>query len=338
MKVKINGTYIKFFDELTYALNLDSVASVFSFVGRYNPENPLHRKVFKPLSYARVEIFTNKDILLLTGTIVNHSFNSTPTPQLWNLSGYSLPGILEDVNIDYNQYPLESLQRNLKDITEKLITPYNLGLVIDPSVTKDVNINYEKSVAKPSEKIKDYLAKIASQRNIVLSHTPKGELLYFRPDTKAAPKHRFKKENGIEMSLGVQGQGLHSTISILRQPSDDAGNLAPVDTAKNPLITVYRPAVQQLTSGSDTATKMAADNELAAELKNISLSISVNKVLDLSPGDIVEVKNDEIFLFEYTKFMISAIVVKETTNSDDMKLTLMLPEAFTGEIPKNIFV
>lgn len=337
MKIKINGTYIKFFDEVSYGLNLDSVASVFSFVGRFNPENPFHREIFRPLSYAKVEIFNNDDQLILTGTIVNHTKASKASNDLWKLSGYSLPGVLEDVNISYDQYPLESLQSSLKDITQRLIKPFNIGLVIDPAVSKDAGIIYEKSVASPSERIKDYLAKIASQRNIVLSHTANGELLYFRPDTKAAPKHRFTKENGIEMSLGVQGQGLHSSITVLRQPSDDTGNLSPVDSVRNPLIKENRPSVQVLTSGDETATKLAAENELASELKGITLSIQTNKILNLLPGDIVEVKNDEIFLFQYQRFMVNSVVVKETTKGDEMNISLMLPEAFTGEQPKNIF-
>lgn len=337
MKIKINGTYIKFFDEVRIALSLDSVASTFSFVGRYNPENPMHRKVFRPLSYSKVEIFNDEDSLLLTGSIVNHDFNSDARPDLWTLTGYSKGGILEDVNIPYDMYPLESLQRNLKDITERLITPFGIGLVIDPSVTKDAGMVFEKSVASPSESIKSYLSKIASQRNIVVSHDARGNLVYFRPNTKGAPKARFNQKNTLTMSMSVRGQGLHSNISVLRQPSDEAANISPVDTVKNNLIPVKRPSVRVLSSGTDTATKEAADNELAAELKNIEFRISLNRIEDLSPGDIVEVQNDEIFLFKYTRLMISSTSIAETTNSTGMDISLVLPESFTGEQPKNIF-
>ena len=337
MKIKINGTYIKFFDEVRIVLNLDSVASTFSFIGRYNPENPLHRKVFKPLSFSKVEVFNDDDKLILTGTIINHDFNSEARPELWSLSGYSTAGVLEDVNIPYNLYPLESLQRNLKDITERLIAPFGIKLFIDPSVSKDAGAVFEKSVATPAESIKNYLSKIASQRNIVMSHNAKGDLVFFRPNTNGAPKARFNQQNTLKMSLSVKGQGLHSQISVLRQPSDEASNISPVDTVNNPLIHINRPSVQLLSSGSDTATKSAADNELASELKNIQFSVELNRFENLTPGDIVEVQNEEIFLFEYTRLMVSAVAMSETTEGSGMILSLVLPESFTGNQPKNIF-
>lgn len=337
MKIKINGTYIKFFDEVRISLSLDSVASTFSFVGRYNPDNPLHRKVFKPLSFSKVEIFNDEDQLLLTGTIINHNFNSEARPELWSLSGYSRAGVLEDVNIPYHLYPLESLQRNLKDITERLIAPFGIKLVIDPSVSNDAGTVFEKSVASPSESIKNYLSKIASQRNIVMSHNARGDLVFFRPNTKGAPKARFNQNNTLGMGMSTRGQGLHSSISVLRQPSDEASNISPVDTVKNPLIPVTRPSVHVLSSGSDTATKSAADNELGAELKNIEFTLKLERLENLSPGDIVEVQNEEIFLFEYTRLMISSVAITETTESSGMVLYMVLPESFTGEQPKNVF-
>lgn len=337
MKVKINGQYITFFDEVIYSLTLDSVASAFSFVGRYNPNNPLHRKTFKPLSYAEVEIFNNQDKLLLTGTIINHSKASKQTPDLWRLSGYSKAGVLEDSNIPYSQYPLESNRRSLADISNRLINPFGLSLVIDPSVSRQVNTIFENTVAEPSESIKDYLAKLAAQRNVVLSHTEKGDLLYFRPDTKKPPKFRFNKENTLNMNLGVQGQGLHSEIAVLRQPGEDSENLSPVDTVKNTIVNSFRPAVKILSSGTETDTKDAANNQMASELKNITISISLYRVLDLLPGDIVEVQNDEIFLSEYTRLMVNNVTLKETTAESNMTLNLLLPESFTGEVPKDIF-
>ncbi len=337
MKIKINGNYIEFFDEVAIQLNLDSVASVFSFVGRYNPDNELHKKVFRPLSYAGVEIYNDNDQLRLTGTIVNHSFNSDSRPNLWQLSGYSLPGVLEDVNIPYDLYPLESINRNLNDITQRLINPFGLGLVVDPSVTRDVNTNFDESVANPSESIKSYLAKIAAQRNIILSHDFKGNLKYFRPNTKAAPKMRFNENNTLQMSLGCKGQGLHSDLTVIRQPSDSDGNLSPVDSVKNSAVRNFRPAVQVLTSGTDTATKQAAENMLAAELKNIEIKLVVNKILDLVPGDLVEVQNPELFIFDYAKMMISSVGISENTKESRTELVLVLPESFTGETPKNIF-
>lgn len=338
MKVKINGTFINFFDKISIALSLDSVASSFAFLGRYNPANPLHVKVFKPLSFANVEIYSNEDVLMLTGVLVNHSFNSESTPTLWQLSGYSKAGILEDVTIDYDQYPLESLQRNLKDITQRLISRYGIGLVVDSSVINEVTANFSKSVASPSETIKSYLAKLAAQRNIVMSHNAAGDLVYYRPDITAISKLRFTKTNTLQMALDVNGQAMHSRLTILRQPSDDGNNITPVDAVDNPLVAISRPSVNVMSSGEDTDTKRAANNMLAAELKNIKININLDRILALTPGDIVEVENDELFITKPTRFMVHSISISEDTASENMSLSVMLPESFTGDVPKPLFV
>lgn len=365
MKIKINGKYIDFFDKVVIQLNLDSVASVFSFVGRYNPENELHREVFRPLSYPIVEIFNDKDEKILTGKIVNHTFNSDKNPNLWNLSGYSLPGVLENSNIPVNQYPLENSKLNLQQITEKIIRPFGLNLVVDSSVYKDAQVNFEKTTAEPAETIKSYISKLAAQRNIITSHDQHGNLKFFRPNIKAKPKERFNKDNTLQMSLSVNAQHIHSVISILRQPVEELENVSWYETLKNEvsdflgfgeeeeetkpgyeiynnrsqIIKNFSSKVRILTTGTNTNydISQAVKNELAAEFGNINLTLNLPEVYNLMPGDIVEVKNDEVYLYEYTRLIIHSITTEKTTKGEKMSLKLSIPESFTGTQPSKIF-
>lgn len=366
MKIKINGKFIDFFDKVVIQLNLDSVASVFSFVGRYNPENELHREVFRPLSYPKVEIFNENEEKILTGKIVNHSFNSDQTPGLWNLSGYSLPGVLENSNIPVSQYPLQSVKLNLQEITEKIIKPFGINLVIDPSVYRDTQINFKQSTALPEEPIKSYISKLAAQRNIVTSHDQDGNLKFFRPNIKMKPKQRFNKDNTLQMSLSVNAQQIHSIISVLRQPNEELENIPWYETIKNevsdflgfgeeekqktsPNYEVYNNKSQVvknfsskisiLTSGSNTDydISQAVKNQLSAELGNIKLTMVLPKIYDLMPGDIVEVKNNEVYLYEYTRLIIHSITTERTTKRENTKISLSIPESFTGEQPSKIF-
>lgn len=366
MKIKINGKYIDFFDKVAIQLNLDSVASVFSFVCRYNPENELHREVFRPLSYPIVEIFNDKDEKVLTGKIVNHTFNSDKNPNLWNLSGYSLPGVLENSNIPVNQYPLENLKLNLQEITEKIIRPFGLSLVVDPSVYRDTQIIFEKTTAEPAETIKSYISKLAAQRNIITSHDQDGNLKFFRPNIKAKPKERFNKDNSLQMSLSVNAQHIHSVISILRQPVEEVENVPWYETLKNemsdffgfgdeeeevtgPTYEIYNNRSQIiknfsskvciLTAGTNANydISQAVKNQLAAEFKNIQLTVHLPKIYNLMPGDIVEVKNNEVYLYEYTRLIVHSVTNVRDTKGEKMTLTLCIPESFTGTQPSKIF-
>lgn len=338
MKIKINNKFYNFFDDVAVNLTLDSIASTFSFKARFNPNNSNHRLIFKPLTYPKVQIFDDNDTLMFTGVIVNTKLPSSNTPSLASVSGYSLPGVLEDSTIPYTAYPLEKINVNLKDIVDRLLINFNLKYVIDNSVSSDANIQYKKTVADVSETVKSYLAKLCAQRNIVLSHNEKGELLFFRPNINAKPKLFLNKENTLSMELNVNGQGIHSEISVIRQPSKENNNLSPVDSLTNIMVWKYKPLVKILSSGSDTETKKATDNVLSSELKNISFTATLNRFENIKVGDIIDVQNDEIYLFERTKLMVSSISLKENVKGRTTVLNLSMPQTYSGELTKNIFI
>lgn len=337
MKIKINGRFFNFFSNIKVNYKLDSVASTFSFTGRFDPQNPRHREIFKPLAYNSVEIFSNDDTLLLTGTIVNTDLGSDSKRELQTLSGYSKAGILEDCTIPVSSYPLEKSNVNLEDLTRNILQEFDINFIIDSTVTNEMQIVYEKTVAQPAETIKSFIAKLAAQRNIILSHDEKGNLLFFKPDLNKRPALFLNEENTLKMSLKTNGQAIHSKISVIRQPSKDNNSLSPVDTISNPLVKTNRTITKVLSSGSETETKKAADNVLADQLKSISFVAVLNRVESVKVGDIIEVQNPEVYLYERTKLVISSIDISETNTSDEMSINLVLPETFSGETPKDIF-
>lgn len=337
MKIKINGRFYNFFNNITVNYKLDSVASTFSFVGRFDPQNPTHKAIFKPLAYNVVEIYSNDDKLLLTGVIVNTSLGSESKRQLQDLSGYSKAGILEDCTLPVSSYPLEKNNVNLEDLTRSVLNGFDVNFIVDSTASNDMKLVYPKTEAQPAETIKSFIAKLAAQRNIVLSHNEKGDLVFFKPDLKAKPVYLFTEQNTLKMSLNVDGQAMHSKISVIRQPSKENNSLSPVDTITNPMVKVTRTVTKVLSSGTETETKKAADNVLADELKAITFEVSLNRVEDIKVGNIVEVINPEVYLYNRTRLIVSSIVVNETSTSDSMNLILVLPETFSGETPKNIF-
>lgn len=337
MRLKIDGDYYNYFSGLSVNLKLDSIASLFTFNVRFNPNNKTHQKLFKPLSYKVVQLYNDSGEVIFTGTILVHKFNSDENPELLSLSGYSTPGILEDVTVPVANYPLESINRSLKDVATRLLGLFNIKLIIDKSAATVANVVYKKSVASPTDSIKAYLSKLTSQRNLVLSHTAKGEIIIYKPET-AQPVYFFNSGNCTKMVFDVNGQMMHSKISVIRQPSEDNSGVATADTISNPLIPLFRPKTKILSSGEDTDVKNAADNELANELKAINLSITLNRIEEtILPGTVVEVLNPEIFIFKKTKFMVIDVIYKGDPNSETSDIKLVLPETFTSKVPSKIF-
>jgi prophage tail gpP-like protein len=356
MRITISGQNVDFFTSGTITLKLDSIASTFEFATRFAAQDPKHQELLKPLQYKEIQIFNSKDRLVFTGTILNHRFKSNKGRELVYVSGYSKSGILEDVSIPVSAYPLESRNRSLKDIADRLCGLYGINVLISEqgktitdvvikqkskraASTKSTyadlkakaNSVFGRTSASPSESVKDYIAKLASQKNIVLSHNEKGDVLFFQPDLLQKPRYFFTKGNGVEMTADFNGQAMHSDVNVVRQPSDDNAGVSTTDVAKNSLIGKYRPTTKILTSGEDTDTKDAAKNEVADELKNINITVSLQGLLDeIYPGEIVNVHNHYIYSYAYNRFMVNTITMKFDESSDTTELGLVVPESYSG--------
>ena len=338
MKIKIDGRFYDFFNDISINFKLDSVASAFSFKARFNPENEFHRYIFRPLGYRLVEVFTNDDKLLLTGISTRVDLGSTAQRQLQAISGYSKGGILENTTIPIANYPLEREGVSLNQVVRSVLNGIPVNYRVDRSAVRDMNLIYEKTVAKPSETIKSFIAKLSAQRNILLCHDAKGDIVFFKPTYTGAPRRSYNDTNTVSMALSANGQDTHSKITVLRQPSKDNTDLTPLDTITNPLVNYNLSIVKTLSKGDETDTRRAADNVLAAELKSIPIEVVLNKIdAELIPGDLVEVTNPEVYLFNPTKLVVSEIMIKESNATEKMTLKLVLPEAFTGNRPANIF-
>lgn len=352
MRVVINRQNVTFFTAGSISLKLDSIASTFSLSCRFNPENDLHKELFKPLQYLDIEIFNSKEKKIFTGTILNHSFRSNKDFNLVVITGYSRCGILEDVTIPPSMWPLENVNLSLKQIAQKLCNAYGIGLVIGSNAgnvnvygteteglttEQKAEVLYPKTVASPSDTVKGYLAKLCAQRNILLSHDVNGNVVLFKPNDQANPKYFFNSENTIEMSSDYNGQGMHSEINVVRQPSEENAGVSTVDKTINPLIGKYRPTTKVLSSGGDTDTKKAADNELASELQNITRSLKLKGLFDdLLPGDIVNTHEHGTYSFAYSRYMVSEVTLNFNEKEETTDLQLRLPETYTGKIPANI--
>lgn len=354
MRVVIDKYEIKFFTKGKITLKLDSIGSTFEFSSHFVAQNIEHQELFKPLQYKTVQFYNSLDKLIFTGTLLNHVFRSDKGRNLVVFSGYSKCGILEDVTVPVKHYPLESNNRSLIDIATRLCGIYNIKVSVSKNISNLVNTNvsvnqglkektdlqsleaksksvFGRTSASPTESIKDYLSKLCSQKNVILSHDANGNVILFQPEYDQKPAFFFTKGNTLEMQLSFNGQALHSEIDIVSQPSDDNEGVSLTDKAINTLIPVYRPTTKILTSGEETDTKQAAKNELAAELKAIQLTLKLQGIFDtVYPGEIVNVHNHYIYCYAYNRFMIESIEYNFDEKEDTTVLNCLIPEAFTG--------
>jgi prophage tail gpP-like protein len=349
MNLKIdnrNGSInVEFFDNVNVSLRYDSVASTFSFSFYYNPENPQHRILAQAGNYNLARLYHNGE-LLLTGFIISQNYSSSPQKQLISFGGYSVPGVLEDSQIPPSAYPLQNDGLSLLQVAEKLMRPFQIKIETDSEVLSDMNKVYPTTTASETESVKDYLTSLATQRNVIISSTPTGRLLFTKSKTKQEPILHFEKGViGTSYSLSFNGQQMHNEIHVFKQAGKDGGNAGQAKIL-NPYVpvstTAFRPKVLTQSSGDDNDTMKVAKTALASELKGISLKINTDRWeingKIIKPNNIITITDPDLFLFEKTRFFIESVDFAGNSQSLTATLNCVLPEVYSGEIPtKNIF-
>jgi len=347
---RIKNRQVEFFNNFSLNLKYDSVGSAFGFSFYFDPENKEHKELMCIGHYHLADVKHNGE-LLVTGIILSQAFQSAPVRQMVSLGGYSLPGVLEDCQIPVSTYPLQHDGLSLKQIAEKLIKPFGLKMKIDSSVADKMNAVFDISTAKESETVKGYLTSLATQKNIIISHNEKGELLFTSANTnQSTPLLEFDFSAGTipgtEMDLSFNGQAMHSHITVQKQANVDAdtdGGNAAEATVRNPYVinSVFRPLVVSQSSGTDTDTEQAAKNIRAAELKNLKLVIKtdrweVNRKI-IKPNNYLTVINPEVYLYKKSTWFIEEIAFEGNEKQTTATITCCLPEVYNGKEPVYLF-
>ena len=331
-------TYNKF----SLLLRYDAVASSFSFSFYFDPENPEHKLLFQPGHYHQIDIEHNGE-LLLRGWILGQAFGSQSVKVLSSVNGYSLSGVLEDCQIPVDLYPLQADSKNLREISQRLVSKFPFSVQIDGSVASKMEQVYDISTAKDNDTIKGYLTSLASQKDIILTHTNEGNVLFTKAKTRSTPIFHFEQglESVIEMSLKFNGQKMHSDITVQKQAGIEGGNSGE-STIQNPFVPfVYRPKVVTQNSGDDNDTQDAAKNVRSAEMKGIVLTIKTSiweldgKVI--KPNQIITVRNPELYLYKKSNWFIESVQLDGDETQTIATLRCVLPETYNGGTPSYIF-
>ena len=317
---RFRNRQVDFFNEFSFTLSYDSIASQFGFSFYFNPLNVEHKELACVTHFHEV-VIKYFDKQFLKGVITNQSFSASSKKQLSHFSGYSLPGILEDCQIPPYIYPLQSDGLSLNQIASKLIQPfkrnYGLEMIVDSSVASKMNKSFKSTTASETQSIKDYLTKLASQKDIIMTHDTEGRLVFTKAKTESKPIMEFDltkpTTDGTSFTMEYNGQSMHSHITVQGQTSIEGGNSKEY-TIRNPYVigSVYRPKVISQSSGDDNDTKLAARRALGNELRDVKLTIVLDRWTLLNgefilPNNTVSVYAPELYLYHKKNWFIESV-------------------------------
>jgi prophage tail gpP-like protein len=394
MELKIAGYTLDKYQGCTVNLKYDSIASTFSFKVYYDPKDHIHKLIFRPGAYHRCEIW-HGGVLLLTGTVLSPRFGVSSVRQWQDISGYSLPGVLEDscvlsaeddiiVNEDDQTatIPDATLEFNnitLEDFTGRLIRKYGIELKVDPELYKDANFKEpftSISIKNVEAKVASVLDNYCRQKNVILSHTPKGELLLTRAkaDKILTTSTSFVKARPVDgegqayvesvgstgtdrailydftnpgkdlnMSLSFNGQAMHRVVQVVNQNS---GSSVADGACINPYVPTdsrgLRFRRESQTAGGQTDTLPTARMIVGDELKNIVLTTEVaGWTLGgnlITPNQMIAVTNPDLHLYKKSKWFIQEVSLVKDNIKETATITSVLPECYNNDKIVNVFL
>lgn len=343
MILKINDRYfnrkVDFFTDFKMNMKYDAMSSNFTLGYDFDPDNAEHKE-FSCVGHHHICTLEDNNELLMTCYILSQGFADTPEPELAVINGYSLAGILEDCEIPPGK-TLESNLLTLNEIAQKFIEPFGLQMVVDSSASQAMNEPFEVNDAKETESIKSFLSKLASQKNIIISHDQFGRIIFVKPTKNKKPIFDFVRGiPGVTYKLTYNGKGMHSVITAIQDANDD--DIASNASVNNPYCPiVFRPHVIIQNSGTSNDTEAAVQNALQQELKNLTLTIGLDRwTLNdkiVRPGELITCFNPKVYLYNKSTWMIEEIDFTGDSQKQTATLKCVLPEVFTGGTPVNIF-
>lgn len=338
---RIRNRRLNFFNEFTLQMQYAAVADTFGFKFYFNPNNIEHKEL-ACIGHYHICKVTHNNETLINGLTLSQKFTSGAAPALAEIAGYSLCGVLEDCELPPDM-ALQFDNLSIRQIAQQVLSKFNLSFEVSQSVAADMDSALSTTTANVTQNVSSFLRDLCSQKNIIITHTPAGKLLFTRANTSAQPVAHF--EPGIPattMELEFNGQGMNSHITVLKQADAEGGN-AGESTVRNPYVinSVYRPKVLTQSSGTDTDTQQAANNARSAQLRNLKLTITTDRwVIDnkiIRPGSIITCQNPEVYLYNKSRWFVEGVTLRGNHESTTATLTCVLPEVYSGAQPDYLF-
>jgi prophage tail gpP-like protein len=347
MNLKINHRLgvvnVKLFSSFKLDMRFDTVASTFAVNFFFDPENREYAEL-ACVSHYHECIFEHEGERLLTGYILSQDMKDSAVPELSQLGGYSKAGFIEDCNIPTKLYPLQTDGLTIREIAAKIFAEFKINFYVDDAVAEIMDTKIEVTTADVTQTIKSYLTELCRQRNIVISHTVYGDILFTRARADMQPI--FHVQQGIiatDIKMSFNGQALHSHITVLMDAESEDGSNGGEYTIVNPYVPhVYRPKVITISSGDDITLEQAARNALAAELKNVRVTINVDRWKvngkTIVPNRVITVISPKCYIYEKTAFFIEGVSLSGDPEKQTGVLTCVVKEAYNDDTPVNLFV
>lgn len=335
--VRIDGQKWKYWEQVELTLSLDSFDQCL-FTSVFEPDDPTFRATFKPFSYKSLTVEVD-NARLFTGTLVGVDPKTDASSKTVECTGYATPAILSDCNAPVSAFPLEFNGLTLEQIAAQLCGAFDLTATFDvPSGGAFRRVKLERE-----DKVFDFLIGLAKQRNLIMSNTGDGQLRFFRSVDTGVPVVTLREGQQPLQSVtaSFSSQDYYSEITGFAKTK--AGRRGSRYTVTNPRLTnVTRPMNYTAEDAEAAALPAAVTARLARMFGNmVAYSCELPTWRDPSgnlfaPNTLCVLEAPGAMMYKQTTMLIRDVVLRQSKASTSATLGLVLPGAFSGQLPTGL--
>lgn len=333
--VLIDGRRFRFWSGMRLGRSLDGMDTL-EFSAPFEPGAPGFRQTFRPFSYKPLTVTVGGDPLF-TGTLVGITPVVDDKQSTIAVSGYSVPGVLNDCTAPASAFPIEFNKQNLQEIAAALAEPFGVAVQFDA----DPGAIFERVAVDPGDPVLDFLADLARQRSLVISSTPEGALLFQQSQPVGQPVATLRQGASPLLSVvpSFSPQQYYSHITGLE--SVFVGSDGSQYTVQNPhLAGVLRPLTfksPDIIGGDIKAAVAAKAGRMYGNMAAYSVAVSTWR--DPSgnlwrPNTTVKLEAPRAMVYTPYEFVVRSVLFERDEDSETAQLDLVLPGSFSGETPE----
>jgi len=341
----IDGKRFRYWTTIRFAMAMDGFDEV-QFVAPFDIGIPNFFEIFRPFSYKRI-VITIGGSVLFTGVMVSVTPSIDAKSKTVSVSCYSLPAVLQDCTMPASSFPLEFNNQGLTAIATAIASPFGLSVefqATEGAVFKKVSMDINDNCF-------NFLTTLAKQRNLIISNTVDGKLLFSQSTTGGSPVALL--EQGVAPVAAISAQfdsqqyfshitGIGHTTTAEFQ-DDNEGGAAIQYTVKNPFLTsALRPMSYSVDDTENSDLRLAVEAKIGRMFGNVaSYELTVPTWRDSQgnlwkPNTTLRLLAPDAMIYRSYEFVIRMVSFENDKSSKTAKISLSIPGTFSGIIPRGL--
>lgn len=333
----IDGERFKFWESISITRNSDTFDTI-EVGAPFEASNKTFRNAFRPFMFKEM-VVTIGGIPFFTGTMLPSAPVIDPRKKTISVSGYSLPGVLNDCTAPPSSYPIEFNDQGLIDISKKMSAPFGLSVEFQ----ENQGAIFERVSCETGKKVLSFLTGLAQQRNLIISNTTLGKLLFWKSIESGEPKALLRQGSSPLTSVLpiFEKQQYYSHVTGIEPVF--LGLSGSQYTVKNPHLTdKIRPFVFGVPDTQDADIKEAVQSKIGRMFGNFaSYQASVSTIRDPAgelwePNTIINLQMPDAMIYNPYDFTSRSIQFDFTSKSQTAVIELVIPGSLNGIIPEKL--